>query len=43
VADYRKCVRLSRFPSLKGENNMSFKVPMGTMNGKTHVGGSAIG
>jgi hypothetical protein len=42
VVDSRKCVRLLRLPSLGGENNMSEKVPTGTMNGvTTHVGKSA--
>jgi hypothetical protein len=41
VADSRHDVRLSRLPSLKVENNMSVKVPRGTMKGTNHVGESA--
>jgi hypothetical protein len=41
VVDSQKCVILSGLPSLKGENNMSVKVPRGTMNGTTHVGETA--
>jgi hypothetical protein len=43
VADYKKWIRLSGLPSLKGENYMSVKVPRGTVNGTTHVEESAIG
>jgi hypothetical protein len=43
VVDSRKCVKLSRLPSLGGENNMSVKVPRGTMNGTNHVGKSVTG
>jgi hypothetical protein len=33
-------VRLLGLPSLKGENNMSVKIPRGSMNETTHVGES---
>jgi hypothetical protein len=41
VVDSQHDVRLSGLPSLKGENDMSVKVPRGTMNETTHVGESA--
>jgi hypothetical protein len=43
VVGSRHYVRLLGLPSLKGENNMSVKMPRGTMNGTTHVGESATG
>jgi hypothetical protein len=43
VANSRHNVRLSGLPFLKGENNISVKVPKGFMNETTHVGESTTG